>query len=409
MREVWIIDVVRTPRAIGKIGKGAYSDIHPQRILATVLRALERRNSLQTADIDDVIVGCSTQAGKQARCIGRMACLDAGWPAEAPGFTLDRFCGSGLTAVNLGAMGVMSGMQELVVAAGVESMSHTGTLGGKTFLDCGNLHLRELHPMAHQGICADLIATLEGINRQQADEFAIESQRRADLAIKGGHFERSLVPVYHDDGQLALAREQFPRPESTLEGLGKLQPSFVDLYEKALDEDGTTYRQFVEQVFPNTPVNHIHHAGNSSGVVDGAAAVLLASPQYAQAHGYRARARIRAVATAGDNPELMLNAPGPAARKVLKAAQMELSDIDLFEVNEAFAVVPIKFMRDLDVDHVKLNVNGGAIALGHPIGATGVMLVGTVLDELERRGEATGLVTLCTGGGMAPALILERF
>jgi len=408
MSEAWIIDAVRTPRAIGKIGKGAYSEIHPQRLLATVLAALKQRHDLQTRNVDDVIVGCSTQGGKQARNIGRMGLLDADWDVEAPGVTLDRFCGSGLTAVNFAGMGVMSGMQDLVVAGGVESMSHAGTLGGKTFLDSGNLHLRALHPQAHQGVCADAIATLEGITREQADALALESQRRAKAAIEDERFARSLVPVYHDDGTLALDREQFPRPQTTAGDLAQLKPSFADLYEKPLDETGISYRQLIEQVYPGLAIEHIHHAGNSSGVVDGAAAVLIASPDYARTKGLKPRARIRAVATAANSPELMLNAPGPAARKVLELAGMSLRDIDLIEINEAFAVVPIKFMRDLDIDPAKVNVNGGAIALGHPIGATGAMLVGTVLDELERRDLATGLVTLCTGAGMAPSLVLER-
>ncbi|MDQ2859425.1 MAG: acetyl-CoA C-acetyltransferase [Pseudomonadota bacterium] len=410
MAEAWIIDAARTPRGLGKVGKGALSEVHPQRILATVLRALADRNRLDTADIDDVIAGCGTQFGKQGACIARMAALDAGYDTRAPGMTLDRFCGSGLTAVGLAAMGVMSGAQDLVVAGGVESMSYGSTLprDGRATLDSGNLHLRAIHPQPHQGVCADLIATLEGFTREDVDALAFESQQRAARAIAGGYFNASLVPVSHDDGGLALDHEEYPRPATTLEGLAALKPAFAAIHDVPLDEEGLSYKALVEQAYPDVKIDHVHHAGNSSGVVDGAGAVIVASPKYAMAHGMKPRARIRAVATAGDSPTLMLNAPVPAARKVLAKAGMELGDIDLFEINEAFAVVPLKFMRDLGLDPAIVNVNGGAIALGHPIGATGAMILGTLLDELERRGLQTGLVTLCAAGGMAPAMIVER-
>jgi len=410
MTEAWIIDVARTPRGVGKVGKGALSGVHPQRILSTVLKALAARNHLDTADIDDVIAGCGTQFGKQGACIARMAALDAGYDVRASGVSLDRFCGSGLTAANLAAMGIMSGAQDLVVAGGVESMSYGSTLpraAGAT-LDSGNTHLRAIHPQPHQGICGDLIATLEGFSRQDVDALAFESQQRAAHAIANGHFDRSLVPVVHDDGSPALDREEYPRAGTTLEGLAALKPAFAAIYEVPLDEEGLSFRRLVEQAYPDVKIDHVHHAGNSSGVVDGAGAVVMASPQYAMAHGLKPRARVRAVATAGDSPELMLNAPGPAARKALAKAGMSLKDIDLFEINEAFAVVPLKFMRDLDIDPAIVNVNGGAIALGHPIGATGAIILGTLLDELERRDLATGLVTLCAAGGMAPAMIIER-
>jgi len=410
MTEAWIIDVARTPRGVGKVGKGGLSSVHPQRILSTVLRALAARNHLDTADVDDVIAGCGTQFGKQGACIARMAALDAGYDVRASGVSLDRFCGSGLTAANLAAMGIMSGAQDLVVAGGVESMSYGSTLpraAGAT-LDSGNTHLRAIHPQPHQGICGDLIATLEGFTREDVDGLAFESQQRAAYAIANGHFEKSLVPVFHDDGSPALEREEYPRAGTTLEGLAALKPAFAAIYDVPLDEEGLSFRKLVEQAYPDVKIAHVHHAGNSSGVVDGAGAVVMASPQYAMAHGLKPRARIRAVATAGDSPELMLNAPGPAARKALAKAGMSLSDIDLFEINEAFAVVPLKFMRDLDIDPAIVNVNGGAIALGHPIGATGAIILGTLLDELERRDLATGLVTLCAAGGMAPAMIIER-
>jgi acetyl-CoA C-acetyltransferase len=410
MAEAWIIDAARSPRGVGKIGKGALTEVHPQRILSAVLKELAKRNNLNTAEIDDVIMGCGTQSGKQGSCIARMSALDAGYNTLAPGFSLDRFCGSGLTAVGLGAMGIMSGMQDLIVAGGVESMSHASTLprtAGPT-IDSNNLHLRDIHPQPHQGICADLIATLEGITREDTDKLAAESQARADNAIKNGYFKKSLVTVYHEDGRVALDHEEFPRPGTTLESLAGLKPAFAAMYEAPLDEEGLTFKKLVQKSYPDVKIEHIHHAGNSSGVVDGAGAVVLASPEYAKAHGLKPRARIVSLATAGDSPELMLNAPVPAAKKALRMAGMEIGDIDLIEINEAFAVVPLKFMRDLDIDPAIVNVNGGAMALGHPIGATGSMILGTLLDELERRDLATGLVTLCAAGGMAPAVILER-
>jgi acetyl-CoA C-acetyltransferase len=410
MTEAWIIDAARTPRGVGKVGKGALSEVHPQRILSTVLKALAERNNLNTADIDDVIAGCGTQFGKQGACIARMAALDAGYDFRASGVSLDRFCGSGLTAANMAAMGIMSGAQDLVVAGGVESMSYGSTLpraAGAT-LDSGNRHLRAIHPQPHQGVCGDLIATIEGFSREDVDALAFESQQRAARAIASGHFDRSLVAVVRDDGSPALDHEEYPRPGTTLEGLAALKPAFAAIYDVPLDEEGLSYRKLVESAYPDVKIHHVHHAGNSSGVVDGAGALVMASPKYAMAHGLKPRARVRAVATAGDSPELMLNAPVPAAKKALAKAGMALSDIDLFEINEAFAVVPLKFMRDLDIDPAIVNVNGGAIALGHPIGATGAIILGTLLDELERRDLSTGLVTLCAAGGMAPAMIIER-
>ncbi|MDR3507484.1 MAG: acetyl-CoA C-acetyltransferase [Caulobacteraceae bacterium] len=412
MTEAWIIDTARTPRGVGKVGKGALSDVHPQRILSTVLKALAERNNLNTAEIDDVIAGCGTQYGKQGSCIARMAALDAGFDNKAGGFSLDRFCGSGMTAVSLAAMGVMSGAQDLVIAGGVESMSYGSTLprpaGMVGTVDGGNAHLRAIHPQPHQGVCGDLIATLEGITREDVDQLAFESQQRAAHALANGHFSKSLVTVYKDDGSVALENEEYPRPQTTLEGLAALKPAFQAMYDYPLDEEGLTYKKLVEAAYPGVKINHVHHAGNSSGVVDGAGAVVIASPEYAKAHGLKPRARIRAVAAIGDSPELMLNAPVPAARKALAKAGMNLKDIDLFEINEAFAVVPIKFMRDLGIDPSIVNVNGGAIALGHPIGATGAIIVGALLDELERRDLNLGLATLCAAGGMAPAVIIER-
>ena len=409
MTEAWIIDACRTPRGIGKAGKGALAEIHPQRLGGIVLKALADRTGIDTGAIDDVIWGTSAQVAAQGNDIGRMSALDAGYDVRCGGVTLDRFCGSGITAVNLAAASIMSGMENLVVAGGTEMMSMPGRRGaGPGLIDGGNLHLRALHPQSNQGVCADAIATMEGITREDVDALALESQRRAGYAIANGHFDKSLVPIHHDDGRLALAAEEFPRPQTTAEGLAKLQPSFRELADTRLDDDGTTYRNLILRRYPDLQIEHIHHAGNSSGVADGAAAVLLASPVFAKANGLKPRARIVAMANMGDCPTLMLNAPVPAAQKVLSKAGLRIEDIDLFEINEAFAVVAEKFIRDLRLDRDKVNVNGGAIALGHPIGATGAILVGTMLDELERRDLRRGLMTMCTGGGMAPAIIIER-
>jgi acetyl-CoA C-acetyltransferase len=411
MTEAWIIDACRTPRGIGKVGKGALADLHPQHLAATVLKAIAERNNLNTAEVDDIIWGTSSQRGKQGGDMGRMAALDAGYDTKASGMTLDRFCGSGITTVNLAAASIMSGMEDLVIAGGTEMMSYTASTADPNsvgLLDSGNLRLRARHPQTQQGICADAIATLEGITRQAVDELALVSQQRADAAIKGGHFDKSLVPVYREDGTLALDHEEFPRPQTTIEGLGALKASFAAMANVPIDEHGTTLGGLINKVYPDLKIEHMHHAGNSSGVVDGAAAVLLASPTYAKAHGLKPRARVVAMANIGDSPTLMLNAPVPAARKVLAKAGLTIDDIDLFEINEAFSVVAEKFIRDLKLDRDKVNVNGGAMALGHPIGATGSILIGTIIDELERRDLKRGLVTMCAAGGMAPAIIVER-
>jgi acetyl-CoA C-acetyltransferase len=416
MPEALIIDACRTPRGIGKVGKGALAEEHPQHLASTVLAALAARNNLDTAQVDDVIWGCSSQRGKQSNDLGRMAALDAGYDIRASGVTLDRFCGSGITAANLAAAQIMSGMEDLVIAGGTEMMSYTASSApqnqaffeGPALMDAGNRHLRQLHPQSHQGVCADAIATLENIPREALDELAYVSQQRAARAIDEGRFDRSIVPVHHEDGTLALDREEFPRPQTTLEGLAALKPSFEAMANAPLDADGTTFAGLINQVYPDLKIRHVHHAGNSSGVVDGAAAVLLASPEYAAKNGLKARARVLAMANVGDSPTLMLNAPVPAALKVLKKAGLTPDDIDLWEINEAFSVVAEKFIRDLKLDRAKVNVNGGAMALGHPIGATGSILIGTILDELERRDLKRGLVTMCAAGGMAPAIIVER-
>ncbi len=411
MTDALIIDAVRTPRGIGKRGKGALAEIHPQQLGATVLRALAERNNLNTADVDDIIWGTSSQRGQQSGDLGRMSALDAGYNVKASGVTLDRFCGSGITTVNLAAASIMSGMEDLVIAGGTEMMSMPNRRtpeDGAPIMDNGNLRLRANHPQTHQGICADAIATLEGITREDLDALALESQKRAAVAIAEHRFDKSLVPVYFEDGTLALDHEEFPRPQTTAEGLASLKPSFEALADVPLDDTGVTFRSLIKQKYPDLDIKFVHHAGNSSGVVDGSAAILLASPKYAKEHGLKARGRVVAMANMGDSPTLMLNAPVPAARKVLEKAGLTVDDIDLWEINEAFAVVTEKFIRDLKLDRSKVNVNGGAMALGHPIGATGAILIGTMLDELERRNLKRGLITMCAGGGMAPAIIIER-
>jgi acetyl-CoA C-acetyltransferase len=416
MPEALIIDAVRTPRAIGKPDKGAYASMHPQHLAAAVLKALRDRNGIDTADIDDVIWGTSAQMGLQGGDLGRMAALDAGFDISVSGVTLDRFCGSGITAANLAAAELMSGMEDLVIAGGTEMMSMITSAGQKQRaagfpslgLGTGNARLQLRHPQSNQGVCADAIASMEGIGREALDAFGVESQRRAARAIEQGWFDRSIIPVIDDDGRVILAKDEYPRPQTTAEGLAALKPSFAQIADMPASADGTTFRQLINRRYPDLKIEHFHHAGTSSGIVDGAAALLLASSGYARSHGLKPRARVLATANMGGDPTLMLNAPVPAARKVLAKAGLEPKDIDLWEVNEAFAVVVEKFIRDLDLDRERVNANGGAIALGHPIGATGAVLIGTVLDELERRDLKRGLVTMCAAGGMAPAIIIER-
>src|SRR5215470_7447334 len=377
MGEAWIIDAVRTPRGKGRKDVGALVHTHPQELMATTLRALAARHALDPHDVDDVVVGCVSQAGDQGACIARNAVLLAQWPQEVTGVTLNRFCGSGLQGVNFALMGVMSGQQQLVVGGGVESMSRQPIGSDGAGLDGNNPDLRALHPIVPQGISADLIATLEGFTREQLDAFAAASQARAAAALQHGWFTKSVVPVKDKAGQIVLDHDEYPRPGTTVETLATLKPSFEALGAHR-PYNGESFDEMALRVYPQAgTIQHVHHAGNASGIVDGAGAVLIASPEYARANG-------------------------------LHKAGMGVQDIDLWEINEAFAVVPLKTMRDLEIDPEKVNVNGGAIALGHPIGATGAMLVGTVLDELERRDLGTGLVTLCIGGGMGIATVIER-
>lgn len=414
MTEAYIIDAVRTPRSIGKLGKGALSHMHPQHLASAALKAIKDRNNLDTAKVDDVIWGCSAQFGLQAGDLGRQAALDAGYELTASGVTLDRFCGSGITSTALAAAQIMSGMEDCVIAGGTEMMSHVNDHMGK-LMGAGlggsmgsNERLQALRPQSHQGVAADAIAAMEGISRADLEALGAESQRRADIAIKEGRFAKSVIPVLDDDGNVLLAHEEYPRPDTTAETLAGMKPAFAAIMDMQSRKDGPTFRQLINQVYPDIDIQPVHHVGTSSGVVDGAAAILLTSKAFAEANGLKPRARIVATANIGDCPTLMLNAPVPAAKKVLAKAGLSKDQIDVWEINEAFAVVAEKFIRDLDLDRAKVNPNGGSIALGHPIGATGAILIGTALDELERTGGRYALITMCAAAGMAPAIIIER-
>ncbi|HEU4563064.1 MAG TPA: acetyl-CoA C-acyltransferase [Gemmatimonadaceae bacterium] len=413
MTQAYIVDAVRTPRGRGKAGRGALAGVHPQELAAQTLDALLARTGVPPHDVDDVVLGCVTQAEEQGANLARHAVLAAGWPVEVTATTLTRACGSGLQAVHVAAFGIEAGRQEVVVAGGVESMSRVPMLGDRSgefgVGDGRNPRLRRRFYQVPQGISADLIATLEGFGREEVDAFALRSQQHAAAAQAECRFSRSLVPVRDpDSGAILLDRDEGPRP-TTAEGLAALAPSFAAVGATRVDGDGPTLDEIATTCHPVPGgIRHVHTAGSSSGLADGAAAVLLASADYAGAHGLRPRARLRAMTTAGADPILMLTAPTPAARRALAAAGMEAGDIDLWEINEAFAAVPLKTIRDLAIDPDRVNVNGGAIALGHPLGATGAMLLGTAMDELERRDLATALVTLCIAGGQAVAAVVER-
>ena len=417
MSEALIIDAVRTPRAIGKPDKGAYASMHPQHLAAAVLKALQERNDLNTSDIDDVIWGTSAQMGLQGGDMGRMAALDAGFDVSVSGVTLDRFCGSGITAANIAAAELMSGMEDLIIAGGTEMMSMITSVGQQQRaagfpslgLGTGNARLQQRHPQSNQGVCADAIASMEGIGRETLDAFGVESQRRAARAIEQGWFDRSIVPVIGDDGRVILAKDEYPRPQTTAEGLAALKPSFAQIADMPANRDGTTFRQLINQRYPDLKIEHFHHAGTSSGIVDGAAALLMASSKYARSHGLKARARVIATANMGGDPTLMLNAPVPAAKKVLAKAGPAPGRHRSVGSQRGFRGRGGKIhSRSSASTANEVNANGGAIAMGHPIGATGAVLIGTVLDELERRDLKRGLVTMCAAGGMAPAIIIER-
>jgi acetyl-CoA C-acetyltransferase len=410
MTTSYVIDAVRTPRGRGKQGKGALSGIHPQELFAQLLVALGRRNGFDAARVDDVVAGCVSQAGEQGANLARNAVLTAGWPIEVSATTLNRFCGSGLQAVHFAAMGAASGALDLVVAGGVESMSRVpmGSDGGGE--DGRNPRLRERFFQVPQGISADLIATLENFSREEVDEVALRSQQRAARAVEERRFARSLIAISDPTtGKLALERDELLRPDTTREGLAGLAPAFVALGGKAAGPNGETLDEIAVATYPAAKqIRHVHTAGNSSGIADGAGAVLIASERYVREAGARPRARIRAMATLGSEPVIMLTAPAPVSEKALRRAGMNPRDIDLWEINEAFAAVVLQTMRKLDIDPDRVNVNGGAIALGHPLGATGAILLGTALDELERLDKQTALIAMCTAGGQGIATVLER-
>ena len=401
MTEAFIFDALRTPRGKGRQG-GALNQATPIYLAATALRALRDRNGLDTSKVDDVVLGCVEPVGEQGADIARVAALYADYATSAPGVTVSRFCASGLEACNQAAAQIMSGQADLVVGGGVESMSRVPMFasGGAWPVDPQVAAKTAFVP---QGISADLIATKWGFSRTDVDRYAAESQRRAKQAWDEGRFARSIVPVKDINGLVMLDRDEYMRPETTLESLAQLKPAFQEQGEKY------GFDSVILQRYPEVErVEHVHHAGNSSGIVDGAAAVLFGTKEMGAALGLKPRARIRSFASIGSEPSIMLTGPSYAAEKALRRAGMKVGDIDLFELNEAFAAVVLRFMQVLEVSHDRMNVNGGAIAMGHPLGATGAMILGTLLDELERRDLSTGLATLCVGAGMGTATIIER-
>ena len=400
MTEAFVYDAIRTPRGKGK-KDGSLFEIKPVNLLAGVLTELQRRNDFDTSKVDDVVMGVVSPVGEQGAVIAKVAALKAGWDFTCSGMQINRFCASGLEAVNLAAQKVRSGWEDLVVAGGVESMSRVpiGADGGAWAMDPETSIATGFVP---QGIGADLIATLGGFSRQDVDAFALESQKRASHARESGYFARSIVPVKDVLGQVILAQDEFIKPNTTLDGLGLLKPSFEQMGGMGVDQIALTRYPQVERI------HHVHHAGNSSGLVDGAAAVLIGSEAAGKVHGFTPRARIVAAALSGADPTIMLTGPMPAARKALAKAGLSIEQIDLFEVNEAFAAVVMRFMKEMNVPFDKVNVNGGAIAMGHPLGATGAMILGTLIDELHRRNLRYGMATLCVGGGMGIATIVER-
>ncbi|MEN9538741.1 MAG: hypothetical protein RLZZ126_976 [Pseudomonadota bacterium] len=400
MTEAFVYDAIRTPRGKGK-KDGSLHEVKPVNLLAGVLTELQRRNDFDTARVDDVVMGVVSPVGEQGSVIAKVAALKAGWDFTCSGVQLNRFCASGLEAVNMAAQKVRSGWEDLVVAGGVESMSRVpiGSDGGAWAQDPETNLQTDFVP---QGIGADLIATLDGFRREDVDAFALESQKRAARAREGGFFAGSVVPVKDFLDQTILDFDEFIKPHTTLEGLASLRPAFEQRGAMGFD-------QVAMQRYPQVAkIHHVHHAGNSSGIVDGAAAILIGSEQAGKDHGFKPRARIVAAALSGADPTIMLTGPMPAARKALAKAGLTIDQIDLFEINEAFAAVPMRFMKEMGVPHDKVNVNGGAIAMGHPLGATGAMILNTLIDELHRRQLRYGLATLCVGGGMGIATIVER-
>ena len=400
MSEAYVFDAIRTPRGKGK-KDGSLYEVKPVNLLAGLLNELQRRNDFDTAQVDDIVMGIVAPVGEQGSVLPKVAALKAGWDFQCAGVQLNRFCASGLEAVNMAAQKVRSGWEDLVVAGGVESMSRVpiGSDGGAWAMDPETNSKTLFVP---QGIGADLIATMEGFSRDDVDAYALESQKRATAARAEGRFAGSVVPVKDWLGQTILDEDEFIKPRTTMEGLASLKPAFDQMGAMGFDAVALQRYPQVERI------QHVHHAGNSSGIVDGAAAILIGNEAAAKAHNLKPRARIVAVALSGADPTIMLTGPMPAARKALAKAGLTIDQIDLFEVNEAFAAVPMKFMKEMGVPHEKVNVNGGAIAMGHPLGATGAMILNTLIDELHRRNLRYGLATLCVGGGMGIATIVER-
>lgn len=400
MSEAYIIDAIRTPRGKGK-KDGSLYEVKPITLLTTLLNELKQRHQLDTAKVDDIVLGCVTPVGDQGGDIAKTAAIAAGWSDNVAGVQINRFCASGLEAVNLAAQKVRSGWEDVVVAGGVESMSRIpmGSDGGPWALDPETNLKSSFVP---QGIGADLIATLDGYTRADVDAFAVGSQQKAAAAQAQGYFDKSVVPVKDHSGVMILEKDEFIKGQTTLEGLAKLNASFEMMGQMGFDAVAL-------QKYPEVQkIHHVHHAGNSSGIVDGAAVVLIASEKAVKEQGLKPRAKVLATALVGTDPTIMLTGPAPAARKALQKAGLTIDDIDLFEVNEAFAAVVMRFINELQVPEDKVNVNGGAIAMGHPLGATGAMILGTLLDELERQDKKRGLATLCVGGGMGIATIIER-
>lgn len=400
MSEAYLYQALRTPRGKGK-PDGSLHEVKPVTLLTGLMHELTQRSGLNSAEVDDVVVGCVTPVGDQGGDIAKTAALAAGWDWRAAGVQVNRFCGSGLEAVNLAAQKVRSGWEDIVVAGGVESMSRVA-MGSDGWAMATDPETARAIGFVPQGIGADLIATLEGLGRAEVDAYAVESQRRAAKAQAAGYFDQSVVPVRDQNGVLILGCDEFIKPATTLEGLAKLKPSFAQLGSMGFDSLALRRYPWLERI------EHVHHAGNASGIVDGAALVLIANEEAGQRYGWRPRARIVATALTGTDPSIMLTGPAPAARKALAKAGLGVDDIDLFEVNEAFAAVVLRFAREIGVGMERINVNGGAIALGHPLGATGAMILGTLIDELERQHKRYGLATLCIGGGMGIATIIER-
>ncbi|MDY6458990.1 acetyl-CoA C-acetyltransferase [Acinetobacter faecalis] len=399
MTEAYIIDAIRTPRGKGK-KDGSLYEVKPISLLTTLLNELKDRHQLDTSKVDDIVLGCVTPIGDQGADIAKIAAIAAGWDNDVAGVQINRFCASGLEAVNLAAQKVRSGWEDLIVAGGVESMSRVpmGSDGGAWVFDP---ETNIATNFVAQGIGADLIASIDGYTREDVDAFAEQSQKKAAYAQTLGYFDCSIIPVKDKAGVTILAKDEFIKPNTTVESLSTLKPSFASMGQMGFDA-------IALQKYPEVgAISHVHHAGNSSGIVDGAALVLLASEKAVKEQNLKPRAKVLATALVGTDPTIMLTGPVPAAKKALEKAGLKLDDIDLFEVNEAFAAVVLRFIHELNIDPAKVNVNGGAIALGHPLGATGAMILGTLLDELERQGKKRGLATLCVGGGMGIATIIE--